>query len=198
MVVNGACGRVIGTGTRSSSERPNLSVHADLADMDPAFCGGFNTAAGPECITSVASAIPVIDKEVLAHLLIRDSDISLPIVDISNRQPVGSATYDQVWNNTATSIRYHKDRCQNCSPCAARASCPVDAIQEDGTINQHTCFVCGTCVKVCKGSAYEGDIGSLSLGDMRIPIVLRQSDRRKAEILCRRVKDMLIQGEFLI
>jgi hypothetical protein len=59
------------------------------------------------------------------------------------------------------------------------------------------CFVCGTCVKTCNGSVYEGNFGTI-MGDKEIPIVLRQSDRRRAEILCRKVREMLMKGEFKI
>lgn len=200
VIVNGAGGRVVGTGTRSSTERPNLSVHADLKEMDAQFCGGFLTAAGPECITSIGTAIPVVDMDVLTSLSVRDCDIAMPVVDISDRQPVGAASYDQVWTGTATRVMHHPQRCLHCSPCDARTSCPVDAIREDGTINQMQCFVCGTCVQICKGSSYEGNFGSIrsDRDGSGIPIVLRQSDRRRAEILCRRVRDMLVRGEFQI
>lgn len=197
VIMNGAEGRVIGTGTRSSTERPNISVHADFKKMDAMFCGGFHTAAGPECITSIGTAIPLVDRDVLASLCVMDKDITLPVVDISNRQPVGSDYYDRVWTGTASCIQHHPWRCQNCSPCNARNSCPVDAIREDGTISQVKCFVCGTCVKTCNGSVYEGNFGTI-MGDKEIPIVLRQSDRRRAEILCRKVREMLMKGEFKI
>ncbi|OQA57395.1 MAG: hypothetical protein BWY45_01500 [Euryarchaeota archaeon ADurb.Bin294] len=198
VILNGAGGRVIGAGTRSSPDRPNLSVHADLNEMDAQFCGGFRTAAGPECITSIGTAIPVVDTDVLSSLSVLDCDIAMPVVDISDRQPVGTASYDQVWTGTATRVLYHPERCFHCSPCDARTACPVDAIREDGTINQKQCFVCGTCVQICKGSVYEGNFGSISCKGAGIPIVLRQSDRRRAEILCRRVRDMLVRGEFQI
>jgi len=200
VIVNGAGGRVVGTGTRCSTERPNLSVHADLKEMDAQFCGGFLTAAGPECITSIGTAIPVVDTDVLASLSVRDCDIAMPVVDISDRQPVGTASYDQVWTGTATRVLYHPQRCLHCTPCDARTSCPVDAIREDGTINQIQCFVCGTCVQICKESAYEGNFGSIrsDRDGSGIPIVLRQSDRRRAEILCRKVRDMLVRGEFQV
>ena len=198
VVVNGAPGRVIGTGTRSSDARPNLSVHADIRGMDPAFCGGFVTSAGPECITSIGTAIPLLDESALSYLTIRDAAISLPVLDISDRQQVGTTTYDHVWQQTAQSVRFSPDRCRNCDPCQAAQACPVRAIREDGTINQTRCFVCGTCVSVCEGGAYEGTFGSLPVSGSTIPIVLRQSDRRKAEILCRRVRDMIQNGEVTI
>ncbi|PWR76081.1 methanogenesis marker 16 metalloprotein [Methanospirillum stamsii] len=198
VVVNGVSGRIIGTGTRSTPEKPNLSVHADMKDMSPEFCGGFVTSAGPECITSIGTAIPLVDKTILQNLSVLDDEIMLPVVDIKTRQPFGTASYGQVWNNTASRIGYHPEKCLHCSPCIAHESCPAQAIREDGTINQHTCFVCGTCVRVCEGLVYEGNFGSLSVSNQSIPIVLRQSDRRKAEILCRKVRDMLNHGELLI
>lgn len=198
VILNGAGGRIIGTGTRSSPERPNLSVHADMQGMDARFCGGFHTAAGPECITSIGTAVPVSDQDVLTCLAIRDGDIALPVVDITDRQPVGTASYSGVWTGTATRIVHHPERCRSCDPCMARSSCPVDAIRADKTIDHRQCFVCGTCVHICNGSAYEGNVGFITAGTADIPIVLRQSDRRRAEILCRRIKDMLIRGEFQI
>lgn len=198
VVVNGAAGRVIGTGTRSSEARPNLSVHADIRGMDPAFCGGFITSAGPECITSIGTAIPLLDESALSYLSIRDAAIDLPVLDISDRQQVGTTTYDHVWQKTARNIRFSPDRCRNCDPCMAAQHCPVNAIREDGTINQGRCFVCGTCVTVCEGGVYEGTFGTLPVSGSTIPFVLRQSDRRKAEILCRRVRDMILNGEVTI
>jgi len=198
VILNGAGGRIIGTGTRSSVERPNLSVHADMQGMDARFCGGFHTAAGPECITSIGTAVPVSDQDVLTRLAIRDADIALPVMDIIDRQPVGTSSYSRVWTGTATRIVHHPERCRSCDPCMARSSCPVDAIRADNTIDHRQCFVCGTCDHICNGSAYEGYFGSITAGTADIPIVLRQSDRRRAEILCRRIKDMLIRGEFQI
>lgn len=198
MVMNGSVGRVIGTGTRSSPEKPNLSVHADMKEMDPQYCGGFVTSAGPECITSIGTAIPLVDDMTIRNLCIRDADIHMPVVDIATRQPFGMARYNEVWTNTASRITFHPERCLNCSPCNAIKSCPVQAIKDDRTISHHSCFVCGTCVQVCKGLAYKGHFGSLDVRGIKIPIVLRQSDRRRAEILCKKVKKLLIDGEFSI
>jgi putative methanogenesis marker 16 metalloprotein len=192
--VNGTLGHVIGTGTRSTAQRPNLSVHADMKGMDARFCGGFVTAAGPdelqywECNSSR-------DMEAIKPLSLTDADITLPVVDIEDREQVGCASYDQVWKGTASEIQYHPDRCLHCASCRAKMLCPVDAIREDGTINQEQCFVCGTCVHVCQGSAYYGNFGSITVQGTRVPIVLRQSDRRRAELLARRIRDMLVSGD---
>jgi putative methanogenesis marker 16 metalloprotein len=47
VLINGAEGFVIGTGTRSTPERPNLAGFADMHQMIPEFMGGFVTSAGP-------------------------------------------------------------------------------------------------------------------------------------------------------
>ena len=196
VLVNGGHGFVIGSGTRSSRERPNIAVHADLSQMDPQFCGGFITSAGPECITSIATAIPVIDKEVLDCLRVQDKDIPLSIMDIADRRQVGGSSYDRVWKNTARQIMFDESACLPCDYCRARSLCPVKAIRDDGSIDYDRCFSCGTCVHACPGHAYQGEFGTLSLGSADIPIVLRQSDRSRAERLCNILKKRIEEGVF--
>jgi uncharacterized protein (DUF39 family) len=62
--VNGSQGYIIGSGTRSSSNRPNLMTEAPLFDMDPKYMGGFVTANGPEVICTIGAAIPIINEKV--------------------------------------------------------------------------------------------------------------------------------------
>jgi putative methanogenesis marker 16 metalloprotein len=196
VLVNGGPGFVIGTGTRTSRERPNIAVHGDLAAMDPEFCGGFVTSAGPECITSIATAIPVLDEAVLASLRVHDRDIPLPVMDISDRQQVGCSSYDRVWQGTAREVVFDDSACLRCQPCQVRDLCPVCAIREDGSIDQGRCFACGTCVHGCAGQAYRGFLGTLPVGSREVPIVLRQSDRARAERLCGLLKDRIRDGRF--
>ena len=40
-LVNGAPGVILGTGTRTSAAKPNLSLAADMHQMDPNLMGGF-------------------------------------------------------------------------------------------------------------------------------------------------------------
>jgi len=47
ILLNGSEGIVIGRGTRSSDEKPNLMLTADMKDMNPHYLGGFKTGAGP-------------------------------------------------------------------------------------------------------------------------------------------------------
>lgn len=198
VLVNGGRGFVIGTGTRSTTEHPNLSVHADLATMDPDYCGGFVTSGGPECITSIATAVPVLDEMVLSSLTVRDHEIHLPIMDISDRREIGRSSYDRVWKGTALEVTFDPAACLHCDPCLVRDLCPVSAIREDNTIDRERCFACGTCVHTCAGQAYQGEFGSLPVGGKEIPIVLRQSDRARAERLCSLLKERIGDGQFLL
>ena len=90
ILLNGAEGFVLGTGTRSSSERPNLSGFADMHKMLPEYMGGFVTSAGPECICSWAVPIPVTSKTILHEIARQDKDITLPVMDVNTRQPYRS------------------------------------------------------------------------------------------------------------
>jgi putative methanogenesis marker 16 metalloprotein len=194
VLLNGGPGFVIGTGTRSSAVRPNIAVHGEMSGMDPYFCGGFKTSAGPECITSIATAIPVLDEAALLPLLVRDPDIPLPVVDLSDRQEIGMSHYGRVWQATSRSVRYVAESCLECSPCRAAVTCPVHAIH-DRRIDQNACFVCGTCIAVCPGGCYTGTLGSLPVGDRTLPVRLRQSDRRRAEHLCDLMREKIFYQE---
>jgi uncharacterized protein (DUF39 family) len=151
-----------------------------MAGMDPAFCGGFNTSAGPECLTSIGTAIPLIDDAAVAAVMVRDADILLPVMDISDRQQVSCSSYDRVWTGTARTVRYDPSGCLTCDPCLVRENCPVEAIGPDGNIHHSVCFRCGTCVHFCKGTAYQGNFGTVQISGRDVPVILRQSDRTRA------------------
>lgn len=198
ILVNGGQGYIIGEGTRSSQARPNIAVHGEMYGMDPNFCGGFKTSAGPECLTSIAVAIPVLDELTLNNLLIRDADIVMPVMDIADRQPVASTTYDRIWTGTSRMVEVNLESCVHCDVCVARNSCPTEAIDPSGEIDHIRCFRCGTCVHVCDHDVYSGNFGTLDLPMGDVPIVLRQSDRLRAEQLCRHMKTMILDGSFVL
>jgi putative methanogenesis marker 16 metalloprotein len=198
ILLNGGSGYVIGQGTRSSPQKPNIAVHGDMTQMDPSLCGGFCTSAGPECLTSIGTAIPVLDVSTLQNLMVRDCDISLPVMDIADRQQVAMSSYDRVWTGTSRAVTYNPEKCLKCDPCAVQSICPVDAIQKSGDINHLTCFCCGTCVNACKEGAYQGSFGCLNLSEGDIPIVLRQSDRRRGLQIARKLQKMIQHHEFLV
>lgn len=198
VLINGGIGHVIGEGTRSSQVRPNISVHGEMPEMDSNFCGGFHTSAGPECLTSIGTAIPLTDDMAIAAVMIRDAEIPLPVMDISDRQQVSCSTYDRVWTGTTQAVRYDPTMCLQCDPCMVKGHCPVDAIRSSGDIDHVRCFRCGTCVHLCRSSTYQGNFGVLNLPGGDVPIALRQSDRIRAELLCKRVKMMIHEGKFQV
>ena len=82
VLLNGAVGYILGDGTRSSSEKPNLMLSADLTKMDSYYLGGFKTGQGGEIYDTVAIPIPVLNEEIYNNLLITDSEIEIPVADI--------------------------------------------------------------------------------------------------------------------
>ncbi|MCX6699882.1 MAG: methanogenesis marker 16 metalloprotein [Methanomicrobiales archaeon] len=198
ILVNGGEGYVMGTGTRSSAGRPNLSFFADLKGMDPDMMGGFITSAGPECLVSCAVPIPVLDNESLSALSVLHEQVPLPVADVADRTPLAVTTYGEVWNGTDPVIRFDPSLCTSCESCAAAARCPTGAITT-GPINYHYCVHCGTCTFTCPAHAYHGRLGSLPINpSQKVPVVLRQSSLTHAKRLCERLKHQIMKGEFFL
>lgn len=198
ILLNGGTGYIMGTGTRSTRKRPNLAAFADMRQMLPEMMGGFVTSDGPECCTSVAIPIPVTDDGTLANLLVTNAWVPLPIADIQDRVPFATSHYGEVWNGTDGSITYSPESCVQCEPCEAAALCPAGAITPGGGIDPLRCVHCGTCILVCPGGAYSGELGSVTLEGRPIPITLRQSSRVRALAICDHLKVRILNGEFLI
>ena len=206
MLLNGAEGYVIGTGTRSNRERPNLSGFADMHQMNPELMGGFVTSAGPECICSWAMAIPVISQKILAEIARPDEDIPLPVSDVCSRSAIGVADYGDVWTEVDLDVIFEPERCISCSSCRAEESCPMQAVShKSGRVDRDEwlCFHCGLCVSLCPGSVFSSRMGAVELkrpsGDFkRIPVTLRQSDRLRAVMLAEELKKRILDGSFKI
>ena len=197
VLLNGAPGHIIGEGTRSSEGKPNLSIVADMFEMDPMFMGGFKTSKGPECITSVAIPIPVLDEEVLSNLKIMDENIELPIADIHDRIPFAESNYAEVWRNADLEICFDATRCRGHEICEVERYCPTNAFVKSRSIDKNRCFNCGACVYLCPEHAFLGNLGSIEI-ERDISITLRQSDRMRADNLCHRLKKMIQKKQFLL
>ena len=198
ILVNGAIGYVMGEGTRSSKEKPNLSVFADMHEMEGEFMGGFITSKGPECITSIAVPIPVIHEEILANLKILDENVKMPIADVSDRIPFTESNYAKVWHGTDLEIYFDADNCRHHEVCNVEKYCPTKAFSNLSGIDRSRCFNCCTCVYLCPGDAFIGNCGSLEICDETLPITLRQSNRKKANLLAEKLKRLIEEKEFFL
>ncbi|MCQ1538834.1 methanogenesis marker 16 metalloprotein [Methanocalculus taiwanensis] len=198
VLLNGTNGIITGTGTRSTPERPNLACSAGMDGMDPLMMGGFITSDGPECLTSVAAAIPVLDSQTLEGLMVLDEEILLPVADISDRQPIGESDYGRIWRGTDRGVRIYPEQCLDCTPCTARSICPAGAIGESFAIDRSLCLACGACASVCKGRVFSINLGTLDISGNEIPVTLRQSDRTRAERLCRNLAARIREGTFFL
>jgi len=201
VLLNGSLGIVIGRGTRSSVEKPNLMIAADMQKMDPRYVGGFKTAAGPEIFNSVAAAIPVLNDEILKNTYIQNKDIQLPIADIRGRHKVlGFTDYGVVWNNVDERPVHHPERCMNCEVCIVRERCPTGAYRD--VLNTRRCFGCGMCAYSCPYHTFEMESGSVGfkIGDeeVEVPIICRQSDIKRARELAIELKKRVEEGKFSI
>ncbi|SDF52019.1 putative methanogenesis marker 16 metalloprotein [Methanolobus vulcani] len=203
VLMNGAEGFVIGEGTRSSPAKPNLTGVADMHKMDAALMGGFKTSAGPECIASWAIAIPVTSQSVLDAALQTDSDIPMVVNDVDKRVMIGSSTYADAWKNTDRAISFNPDACLDCEVCKPIRDCPMEAIQRKDNrilLNRYQCFNCGFCSTVCPGGVFTAELGTLHFEmegkHQDVPIVLRQSDRKRAEEMAEKLKEKILSGEF--
>ncbi len=194
--LNGSAGIMTGEGTRSTPARPNLTAIADMAGMLPRYMGGFATSAGPECITSLGVAIPVLDDRQVAGLRVLDEEIALPVADINTRTVLGEATYADVWQGVDREVTYNPEWCEECSTCAAAAICPTGAFARETGLDRDRCLACTACVAACQNDAFEAGEGSLRVRGRKVPITLRQSGRTLAEDLCRDLKERILDSRF--
>ena len=204
VLINGAEGFVTGPGTRSSADKPNLTGLADMHKMDPQFLGGFTTGHGPDIIMTWAVAIPVLDKDMLTHILKTDAQIPLKVVDVRNRRPITEITYGDVWNKTSRMVEFNRTICLHCDFCCVEDICPVKAVKWDQKkglqFDRSRCFNCGLCVSRCNGETFFAHLGSVKLEGVnhKVPITLRQSDRVAALKAAQDLKKRIQKGQFKI
>ena len=206
ILLNGAEGYVLGTGTRSSRDKPNLSDFADMHHMTAEYMGGFITGLGPECICSLAVPIPVTSSTILEEIARRDREIALPVNDINTRTVIGQANYGDVWEDVDLEVEFDPQRCRGCKKCLVERACPMRAVRYDQEVrvavrDQSLCFHCGLCVTECPNGAFRCRLGALrmktSSGSLRsVPVVLRQSDRLRAVKLSEELKRRILDRSF--
>ena len=161
VLLNGSEGIVIGRGTRSSDEKPNLMITADMTQMDPHYLGGFKTGAGPEVFDSVAAAVPILNENILKQTFIQNKNIELPVADIRGRHKIlGFTDYGQVWEVSDERPVYHPENCLKCEKCIVRERCPTGAYTD--TLNTRRCFGCGMCAYSCPNNAFTMNSGTIN------------------------------------
>ena len=195
ILMNGAEGFVIGEGTRSSAEKPNLMGIADMHGMLPEYVGGFRTSAGPEVWNSWAVPIPILNERVLETAKRLDEEIKLTVLDVHNRLPVGEITYADVWHDLF--VTFDKQKCIECEECQVTSICPMDAFMAK-EVNEDLCCNCGACVQFCLGNAFYCDLGVVTLSGREIPVTLRQSDKKRALKLAVMLKKQILDQDFII
>lgn len=195
VLLNGAVGYVLGDGTRSSAEKPNLMLSADLCQMDPYYLGGFKTGQGGEVYDTVAVPIPVLNEEIYNNLLITDDEIDLQVADIKGRHlPLDSTNYDKMWTSHDLRPKYDRTKCKTCEKCSVEEICPTNAFSAE-RLNLTYCFGCGMCANYCRHDAFEMNTGTVDLTingrNVNVPIICRQSDRLRANKLSLKLKNMI-------
>jgi flavoprotein len=79
--------------------------------------------------------------------------------------------------------------------------CPTNAFR-DKKINLAYCFGCGMCSHYCRNDAFDMNAGSVDLHindeDVTVPVILRQSDRLRANKLSLKLKQMIEKREFIL
>jgi len=206
VLINGAEGFVVGAGTRSSRDKPNLAGFADMHGMNPEYMGGFLTSSGPECVCSWAVAIPVLTESILECIGKRDRDIQLPVMDVVKRVPIGAANYGDVWEGVDLEVKFDPGACKKCAQCEPELVCPTRAIsfeyENDAPakprLDRYKCFNCGLCAATCAGETFTANLGALRVGGREVPIVVRQSDRQRAQRLAEDLKNRILDGSFKI
>ena len=202
VLLNGAVGYVLGDGTRSSPEKPNLMLSADLCEMDPYYLGGFKTSQGGEVYDTVAIPIPVLTEEIYNNLMITDDMIDLPVADIRGRHlPLASTDYDKMWTGHDLRPKYDDGKCSSCDSCIVEEVCPTNAFTAK-RLDLAYCFGCGMCAAYCRHDAFDMNTGSVDLNindeNVNVPIILRQSDRLRANKLSLKLKQMIEKREFIL
>lgn len=200
VLINGAQGYILGDGTRSSAEKPNLMLSADFTKMDSYYIGGFKTGQGGEIYDTVAIPIPVLNEEIYNNLLITDDKVDIPVADIKGRHlPLDETNYAKLWGEYDLRPQYSRDKCSKCDNCIVEEICPTNAFKNE-RLNLAYCYGCGMCANYCVNDAFDMDTGSVDLNingnDVNVPIICRQSDRLRGNKLSLKLKKMIESKEF--
>lgn len=200
ILLNGAEALILGNGTRSSKEKPNLLCSGNLKEMEPNYLGGFKTSEGGEVYDTIAIPIPVLNENIYNNLLIQNKEITLPLSDIKGRHlPLSTINYENVWGDYDLRPKYNRKLCQNCDNCQIEKICPTNSFKNK-KLDLTTCFGCGLCSHYCKNNAITMNTGSVEVEINEkienIPIICRQSDKLRASKLSKKLKKDIENQQF--
>lgn len=199
---NGAEGYILGDGTRSSPEKPNLMLTADYKEMDPYYIGGYKTGQGGEVYDTVAIPIPVLNEEIYNNLLITDEDVKLPLAEIKGRHlPLGETNYREMWEGYDLRPRYHESKCSDRDAELIEEICPTNAFS-NRQFDVEKCFGCGLCAHYSRDGTFTMNTGDVDLEikgeQINVPIICRQSDRLRGNKLSKELKNLIEKQEFVL
>ncbi len=203
ILVNGQIGYIIGPGTRNDQLKPNLQTICDLKGMSPEYMGAMKTSYGLENICSISIPIPILNERIWNNIVKSDQDVPLVVLNVVGREKLGNLTYKDVWEHNFL-VTYDPKKCKDCNECPVDGKCPTNAFHLKQGIDRNLCFNCGTCAVVCPKDAFSADLKKVNVKlknidkSMEIPVVLRQSDRFGAIKLAEKLKNMILNKEFII
>lgn len=69
---------------------------------------------------------------------------------------------------------------------------------KEAEVKEDLCCNCGACVRFCQGGAFYCNLGAVTLLGRKIPVTLRQSDRKRAAELAEMLKINILDGTFTL
>lgn len=200
VLLNGSLGMVLGNGTRSSIEKPNLMLTADMKEMSKHYLGGFKTPSGSEVFNTVGIPIPILNDEILNNISVLNKDIPITISDINGRHiPLSETNYQVLWDDRDDRPLFKYNKCISCEKCQVEEKCPTFAFNNK-EIDGGKCFGCGLCSRICISEAFEMNLGDVTFKTKdnlhTVDIGCRQSDKLRAKKISNDLKKMIINKEF--
>ncbi|MEN6483837.1 MAG: homocysteine biosynthesis protein, partial [Syntrophobacteraceae bacterium] len=163
---------------------------------------------GVEVTNGIAVPFPILNRQILDDLSnCLDENIPLHVGDLGDRLSLFDLNYADVWAGAKLEIEFDPERCICCSfQCPAEYYCPMGAISwREKRLDEKLCAACGACTSNCMGGAFKGKgdiprgrIGTVQAYEQDVPIVFRQSNRFRAELMATRLKELLDEGQFLL
>jgi len=186
--IAGAWGLVLGPGTRSSKEKPNLSVLVDFQNIDKKYFGSFKQKSSLEFYVGMGykKKLKDFEKKEVENILTKSMEnINLPIAKVQGRQVIDYSTYKEAWQGDLK-LKFNKKYCHNCSPCLVEEKCPAQAFSKnEGFLSN--CLYCGICLKFCPFGAILGSLGKIK----NYKIKMRHSSLYKALEICKILKEFI-------